>query len=172
MNSTVAVALITSISTLAGASISGYIAFSISRSQAKNQFALARRQIRRDAYVQYLNQLSKVELALDTASYSELSATTGEFDDPFFGPLKDELNALRPLVDVVLLEGSAKFSSTARNMAAVFAREMAAMATCAKKSDEGAFFHQEDYDKVYKERRSKKAELIEAAQQDLSDTSL
>src|SRR5690348_3795759 len=115
MSTTVSIALITSISTLAGAGISGLIAFLIDRARSGTQLALAnssrvdehlkeRRQIRRDVYVQFLNQVSTVEEALEVGWRSK---SPPDFADAptLIAPVTAELDKLQRLANLVILEG-------------------------------------------------------------------
>jgi hypothetical protein len=112
MNTAFAVALVTALSTLFGVAISGTITLLITRNQGKTQLALAdssrteqrsrdRRQTRRDAYVQFLNQVSLIEQELDKCWVQSSPITDVSFvKDPSAIP-----GQLDPLVNLVFLEG-------------------------------------------------------------------
>lgn len=184
MNSTVAIALITSISTLAGASISGYITFLVSRTQGKNQLLLAntermdqqlsaKRQIRRDAYVQYLNQLGKVEREFEIAWRSTPPGEPTTLTD-FIAPINAELNTLKQIADIVLLEGSTRASQATMKLQAKLTLESVDVVNAAKNSNGDPLCLQDDqkYVKITMERASMKSELTKAAQEDLKDAPL
>lgn len=123
MSAAIEVGLITAISTIAGVSISGCVAFLVSRNQgrvqittAKNdrleQRAIERRQIRRDAYLQYFNQLGSTEQALDKAWMSVPPSTPEEFRT-LTQSLTDSISDLSKASNLVLLESSGKVGSFA-----------------------------------------------------------
>src|SRR5207247_10539595 len=96
--------------------ISGYIAFLVSRTHSTTELAIAkdnridqqlkeRRQIRRDAYVQFLNQANTVDQCLGDCWHGMLSsaALTRVSDD--LQSEKTGLEYLRRLGNLVALEG-------------------------------------------------------------------
>jgi hypothetical protein len=113
----IAVALITSVSTLSGGGITAFAAVLVGRSNGNNQLALAaaeradrlnltQRQIRRDAYVQYLNQLSSTQKSLDAAWRT---VPADQFDaDLYATPITAELDALQGMLNIIRLEGPAE----------------------------------------------------------------
>ena len=117
MNPIIAVALITSVSTLSGGAITAFAAILVGRSNGNNQLALAgaervdrlnsaQRQIRRDAYVQYLNQLSFTQRSLDAAWRSIPPA---QFDaEAYATPITAEFDALQQMLNLIRLEGPAQ----------------------------------------------------------------
>jgi hypothetical protein len=112
MNATIAVALITALSTLAGVTLSGIMAFLVSKSQNKVQKALASSaqeeqyirdvcQIRRDCYVQFLNEVSLIEHELEKCWLkSAPTADIAIMNDP-----TSIAGKLDPLFNLVTLEG-------------------------------------------------------------------
>ena len=134
MSTTVTVAIITSLSTLAGVGVSGCIAFFIGRTQAKTQIKLAdsdkteqrfkeRQQTRRDSYVQFLNQVSKVEQTLNVTWQSSAPSTAGKT----LTMLNVELNALTPHVNLIDLEGPVGVSSVCTELQIRLGLEMTAL---------------------------------------------
>jgi len=115
VSTTVAVALITALSTLTGAAVSGGVALLVNRGQNRMQHEIAvfnreeqlvkeRRRIRRDAYVQFLNQVSKVEYMLDQCWTSVPPVSSNVTGD--FSPVDSEVVALNSLINVIAFEGS------------------------------------------------------------------
>jgi hypothetical protein len=181
MNSTVAIALITSISTLAGASISAYITLSVSRAQGKNQAVLAnaeridqqsaaKRQIRRDAYVQFLNQFSKAEQALDMA-WKTTPSTDVTVDAVPTSPVGVELDALQQAGYIVALESSVDVWAAALKLQIKLTKERADMVIAAMNSNGNPPCIQDNarYLALLKERGNLKNDFIFAAQEDLKD---
>lgn len=122
MSTTIAVTLITAISTLSGAGISGYVAYLISRTQNNSQLEIARNQqleqrlqgrgqIRRDVYLQYLNQIGAVESVLDGLWRRNLAGV-----DTNDGTYENSITNLRRAKDVVVLEGPAAVSDLASKL--------------------------------------------------------
>jgi hypothetical protein len=137
MNTTVIVAIIASLSTLAGAGVSGCLAFFISRAQARTQIKLAdsdrteqrfkeRLQARRDSYVQFLNQVSKVEQALHVAWQSNVPSTA-EKSLAMINVVNAEVNALTPHVNLIDLEGPAEVAIICGGLQVRLSLEMTAL---------------------------------------------
>ena len=119
MGSTIAVALITSVSTLMGATISGLITFAVTRTQSENQLKLADREhksrlaqdkrgIRRDVYVQFLNRASLIEGKLGKWWSTPYGAGTTSEDclKEFHSDVED----IAALLNLVQLEGPEEVS--------------------------------------------------------------
>ena len=186
MNSIIAVALITSLSTLAGASISGYITLLVSRTHNNSQALLAntdrmeqrsaaQRQIRRDAYVQYLNQLSLVEQALDVAWRSKPPPDLTQVPS-LIEPVTVELDVLQRMANVVTLEGPLKVAGAAQALQAKLTLESVDVVNAinaAMKSHGNALCLQDDekYVRIRMERHTFKSNMVKAAQDALSDAS-
>lgn len=115
MNATVAVALITAVSTLAGGALSGFISLSANRAQAKLQYDLAqsnlieqrsaeRRRLRRDVYEQFLTQASRVENEIrerwETIPPKEADSRK------YIRDIIHEINNLQHPLSLVALEGT------------------------------------------------------------------
>jgi len=183
MSTTVAVALITAISTLAGGAISGYITFLISRGNNRVQMAVTRenlldkclvdrRQIRRTAYVQYLNQLSSAERTLDAAWTAPLvSGVAGHI-----GLLKacsKETEALTNPANVVLLEGPSDVSRVILALGVRLTLENTLIVNLAgSHKGKGALCleNEELFRKAKLERGKAKEAMLKAARQALNDT--
>jgi hypothetical protein len=115
VSTVIAVALIASISTLAAAGVGGYITFLTSRTHSATELAIAknnridqqlkeRRQIRRDAYVQFLNQANTVQEGLDNYWQAILSEDLSHVTNDLKA-VTTELDCLRRLGNLVALEG-------------------------------------------------------------------
>lgn len=186
LSTTITVAIITSLSTLAGVGVSGCVTFFIGRAQAKAQIKLAdsskaeqrfkeRQQARRDSYVQFLNQVSRVEQALNLA-WQSLTPSTAERSVTMMNAINVELNALTPHVNLIDLEGPASVSvqcvalqvrlsleTTALGVASIFSRnKIGAIATN----------NQEIFRKNFLERLEIKASLTKKMQAALNVSSI
>jgi len=185
MSTTIAVALITSLSTLAGAGISGLIAFLIDRTRSSAQLTLAntgrvderlkeRRQIRRDAYVQFLNQVSSAEEALEAGWL--LKPPPDSTDAPgLVAPVTAELHRLQRLANLVALEGPNEVTLAAQGLQVRLTLESVDMVDVAKiaEKDQALCLHDEDrFMKVKMDRTKAKSKMIKAAQEALDDRSL
>ncbi len=127
VSTVIAVALITSISTLAAASISAYIAFLVSRNHNATELAVAkdnridqqfkeRRQIRRDAYVQFLNQANTVDQCLGNYWHEILSSSDLTRVSDNLQAVKTGLEYLQRLGNLVALEGPDDVTDSARKL--------------------------------------------------------
>lgn len=123
MNATVAVALITALSTLAGASIAGIISLRISKGQVQQQSTLAqaefdsrrkteRRTVRRDAYAQFLARADQVHRRL---SNSFVLMVPGE-DRATAIETIDNLLSLDAAADIVDMEGPTDVGAAAQKL--------------------------------------------------------
>jgi hypothetical protein len=181
MNPTVAIALITSLSTLAGAAISGYFTLRISRSNSDNQLILAnveraeersttKRQIRRDSYVQFLNQVGSVERHLNTAWRDAAPEELTEIPN-IVKPVTAELDVLSGLANIVILEGPRKVSLAAQALQARLALESVDLVNVAKESPgKPPCLHDDQrYVSLQMERAKLKSDLIKCAQETLSE---
>src|SRR6516162_4461453 len=121
MSETVAVTLITAVSTLAGAGISGYVAFLVSRAQSKTQIEITRseqieqrltdrRQLRKDAYSQFLNRVVTAEELLEILWQLE---SKDSLRRDKFREMSSAIVDIRRSADVVALEGPAHVTSLA-----------------------------------------------------------
>jgi hypothetical protein len=169
-------------STLAGVGVSGYIAFLVSRTQGKTQTAIAqgqqleqrsmeRRQIRRDAYLQFLNQLGVTEQVLENLWQSNPPSNPDEVRG-FVQPGLDATSELRRVTNVVILEGPARVSTLAMALATWLTLECADIARVAKvaqKSGAICLSDEETFTKVTLRRGESKRELIAVAQKSLDE---
>jgi hypothetical protein len=183
MSTTIAVTLITALSTLAGVSISGYIALRISHSQGKTQITLnqsqlleqrviERRQIRRDAYVQFFNQLGVTEQVF--ASIWMSSPSISDVDD-----LKSQLtkmtnsaNDLQRASNLVTLEGPREVGLLAIEMGILFQEEsgnIARLIVRAPKEKPLAGSAKESFQEARIKRDVLKVRLIVAIQKNLDN---
>jgi hypothetical protein len=116
MNPTIAVALITAMSTLGGVALTGTIAFLTNRMQLRvqreiaelnlrDQNVKAKREIRRDAYVQFLNQVVRIYDKLETVWDNEEKSPAAEPFTELADPLIKEIESLRAPLNLVHLEG-------------------------------------------------------------------
>lgn len=130
MSTTVAVALITALSTVAGSTVSGGLALLISRGQRQAQLELfasshveerARegRQVRRDAYVKFLNQVSLVERRLNSWWHSIPVDNLHEVEE-FRQDVSSDLGVLNSLINLIVLEGSGVVSAACYSLYSVF----------------------------------------------------
>jgi hypothetical protein len=115
MDITVAVALITSLSTLGGGLIGSATSVTINHSQSHKEKLAKRRELRRDAYMQLLNKFDEMVVMLENcwmlspsdyyedASRQALAVNTGLF-------------ALENATNAVQLEGPAEIIAPAREM--------------------------------------------------------
>jgi hypothetical protein len=143
VNPIIAVALITSISTLSGGAITAFAAVLVGRSNGNNQLVLAaaervdrlnstQRQIRRDAYVQYLNQLSSAQRSLDAAWRTVPPA---QFDAELYAtPITAELDALQQMLNLIRLEGPAQVVEPADALQARLTLQSVDLINAARKS--------------------------------------
>jgi len=113
MNGAIGVALITALSTLTGIAISGSITLLVARNQNNTQRTLTgavsegerardTRKIRRDVYVQFLNEVSWIEHQLDNF-WTGIGISS--VDDLFNGDIDAVRNRLNPLLNLIDLEG-------------------------------------------------------------------
>jgi hypothetical protein len=183
MNSIIAVALITSISTLAGASVSGYITLLVSRTHSNDQLVLAntdrmeqrsaaQRQIRRDAYVQFLNQFSLTERALDVAWRSKPPSVLADVPS-HIEPVSAELDVLQQMANLVVLEGPGEVAIATQVLQTRLTLESVDVIDAAKKSNGNAPCLQDDekFMRIRTERATAKGKMIAAAQEALNDES-
>jgi hypothetical protein len=137
MNTTIAVALITALSTLAGASTTGYLGLLISRAQLKTQQKSAElergeqhakdvREIRRDVYLSFMNQLTRIEELFDR----DLWIRTGFGEDGAISPgeimytATAMMHQLAARLDLVRLEGPYHVSEAALKLYSGLNKEM------------------------------------------------
>jgi hypothetical protein len=184
VSTTIAVSLITAVSTLAGASISGYIAFLISRTQSNAQSAIAksqqleqrsteRRQIRRDAYLQFLNQLGTTEQVLESLWLSEPPDDIATVND-FVQAARNAVSELRRTTNLVVLEGPPEVAHIAQELGVWMTLECADLVRVAKTTPKGDALCQHDektFMKVAHKRGELKLDLIAAAQKSLDEVS-
>lgn len=178
MSTTIAVALITTLSTLAGVAITGSISLLVTRAQLKGQLILAekssleqhasnKRQICRDVYAGFLNQASLIERKLQLYWYENSPA--GE--RPAVA-LTDEMNELAAKYTLVALEGPTKVSQAALEFWRQLDREIGTIEEIFREPD-GANSASEDNSALYRHtlrlRQEAKGEVIEAAQRALGD---
>jgi hypothetical protein len=126
VNLTIAVALITTASALGAVVITGVITFVTNRMQIKGQQELAkinlrdqhakdRRQLRREAYVQFLNQVTIASNKLNALSrVNDLPET--DLSSEFYSPITDELNSLLTHLNLIRLEGPSHVSTAAEDL--------------------------------------------------------
>lgn len=138
VSTVIAVALIASISTLAAAGVGGYITFLTSRTHSATELAIAknnridqqlkeRRQIRRDAYVQFLNQANTVQQGLDNYWQAILSEDLTHVTDDLKA-ITTELDCLQRLGNLVALEGPDDVTDSARKLQEELTLETSRMA--------------------------------------------
>jgi hypothetical protein len=176
MNSTLAVALIASLSTLAGGGITGYITFMISRNNNTSQLALAdaeraehrtvaQLQARKDCYVQFLNQISVAENSLDVAWRSNAPSEPQNAPD-CIKSVTTELDALTRYTNIVILEGPAHVSLAAQELQARLTLESVNVVKAAKESPGKAPCLRDEklFTTLHMERARAKSAFIKSAQ--------
>lgn len=182
MDTTIIVTLIAALSTLAGASVSGYIAFRVSRSQGDTQVTINRsqlsenramemRQIRRDAYVQFLNRLGETEQVFDRTWMSYPPQAENELDNFMLAPM-NAASDLRQARNLVTLEGPHGIGGMAIAISVQFQEEclvIAANASQAPKDKQLAASATEAFTAVRHQRDARKILFIKAAQEDLNE---
>jgi hypothetical protein len=177
MKTTIAVALITAISTLSAAAISGYLAYKVSAAQGKQawveQRLLERRQIRRQAYVQFLNQVGIAEQALDKLWQSK---TPSEPDfHTFIESGIDATGAVQPLLYLVTLEGPSAVVSAAAFVTASLMQECREITRITAKGETSTVIcvqDEEAFTRAAYTRKDAKIKMIMAAQASLKSEKL
>lgn len=173
MNATVAVALITALSTLAAVGISGTIALLVNRSQAKTQHMRDKRQIRRDAYMQFLNQASIAEYELEKCWTSDIpaNATPNRFINEAFTAIAK----LDSMLNIVALEGPNSVEDASRDLRVEFIGELARISEAFDLAKgHGSLMRNDrndDFGGLYLARNQSKRKLIERARQAMNDDS-
>jgi hypothetical protein len=183
MTSTLGVALITSLSTLAGAGVAGCITLAVSRINNGHQLALAnaerserraasQSEARKDCYVKFLNQLSAVEHALNLTWRNHAPRELRDVPD-FVKPVTIELDSLSPLANLVILEGPHPVSFATQTLQVRLMLESVAVLEAAKKSlGNPPCLHDEDeYFKIQMTRAESKSSFIKSAQEGIRGTS-
>ena len=176
MNITVAVGLITAASTLAGGLVASITSLKIQGKQLRDQNTqlkaerherqdAERRSIRREAYIQLLNQLDKVDQLIcvwwpDADSIrKEMNKYEGDISD-----VSNALDVLENLMNIVSLEGPKAAELAAKKAADTFADSNWALEDELRKTKEGTATLDEDkYDKCNTERNAAKEAFIEEA---------
>jgi hypothetical protein len=181
MSTTIAIALITAVSTLAGASISGYIAFLISHTQGKTQEKITqsqqieqriieRRQIRIDAYLQFLNLLGVAEKILDNLWQANSPGILASELADFQKPAADAISELWRVKDLVWLEGPGQVSLLAIKLGTQLLLECTDIIRTAREAPKEVALVQYDGDtftSMRNKRNAMKLEFIAAAQKSL-----
>jgi hypothetical protein len=175
MNATVAVALITALSTLAGAGISGLITLRISRTNSNDQLIstnaerlerrlVGQRRVRRDCYVQFLNQLATAEVSLTNAWRTNSSGNPSLITD-ILKAVTPELDALSISANLVILEGPPEVSLAAQVLQARLTLESVDVINAAKQSPGIApcLVDDQRYIDLQMERAKLKSAFIKAA---------
>lgn len=134
MNTTVAVSLITALSTLAGASVSGYIALLIAKNQRREAHFFERLQIRRDAFLQFLNQVNAMNETLEALWMSKPPPKGGDPNE-FVQPVRQIYGELLRACDLVRLEGNEELSSMAVNLTNQLSRESVQLGVAARDAE-------------------------------------
>lgn len=104
MTTTVIVAIITSVSTLCGGAIASLTSIAINRHKSDDERITRRREIRRDAYVQLLNEFDKTVSQLDGFWMIDLEADSGPATAQAATTVTS-LDSLETAMNVVKLEG-------------------------------------------------------------------
>ncbi|MFE5524336.1 hypothetical protein ACFQ9Q_42435 [Streptomyces virginiae] len=139
MNETVTVALITALATLAGGGMASLVAAWNTRKQLQSTHALAaiekaegqrreRRELRRDAYLKFIDQLSATDRAM--VDLWQTNALTEQVNVRTYEPFKiasGHLNALVDRAHLVALEGPEDLHAAALQSAVDEARALAAL---------------------------------------------
>jgi hypothetical protein len=187
MDTTVSVALITSLSTLTAGAIASATTLMINRSQAnkenkrlqterKERYADQKREIRRDAYLQLLGKFDEVDNLMN-----ECWKLYPQGED---APVRQEMleagesiNALDYALNVVRLEGPQKVVDAAQEMQLLFNGEivdMLRLSTSNPNAQKPLYLLEENdgnpYGKALGGRRNKKEKFIITARQALEDT--
>ena len=115
MSTTVAVALITSLSTLCGGVIGSATSLILSNSQSHKDKLDKRREIRRDAYVQLLNKFDGLVVLLDKCWMTQAPPKYAEVSAELLA-VQDGLYELENATNAVQLEGPAEIIEVARPM--------------------------------------------------------
>jgi hypothetical protein len=182
MSETVAVTLITAVSTLAGAGISGYVAFLVSRAQSKTQIEITRseqieqrltdrRQLRKDAYSQFLNRVVTAEELLEILWQLE---SKDSLRRDKFREMSSAIVDIRRSADVVALEGPAHVTSLAEQLWVTIMGEFSILVDNLSEAPDGIPLWKHCGD-IFKEavlnRGKSKSNFISAAQNALNDVS-
>jgi gas vesicle protein len=114
MSTTVAVALITSLSTLLGGLIGSVTSLFITNNQSRKERLEKRREIRRDAYVQFLNKFDEVVVLLDKCWARESGLEGSESDE--MKAVARGLDELENAMNTAQLEGPAEIVDIARKV--------------------------------------------------------
>jgi hypothetical protein len=122
MNATIAVALITALSTLCGVLIAGIITLKVNKAQGEQQTAVAKaeiderkkaeqRAVRRQAYVQFLNRFDEVERGLMDGW--KISPADDADSRRALGAVENNLSSLDGYRNIVSMEGPVRVAATA-----------------------------------------------------------
>lgn len=125
MNAVIVVSLITAISTLTAAAVSGYIAFLVGRTQAKAQVEItrnqlvdqrwaARREIKKGVYLNFVSQMGAVETALWDLGRPTLEAVSSDEFERLIRSLDNAVADLRYQSYLVTIEGSTNSAAVAQ----------------------------------------------------------
>jgi hypothetical protein len=119
VSSNVSVALITALATLGGVAVTGTITLMATRMQIRDQNGKEKRQLRRDTYVAYLNESTRLERTLmgfwdqvtdsPTSKLNEFETTAKQGTYEALKPVSQQLN-------VVFLEGPDEVAEAAREL--------------------------------------------------------
>jgi hypothetical protein len=180
MNTTVAVALITALSTLVGATATGYLGVLTNRAQLRaqqksvelersEQHAKGVREIRRDVYLSFINQLTRIDELFDR----DLWVRTGFGKDGAISPGEVMYTAtammrqLAAQLDLVRLEGPRHASEVALKLYSGLDKEMMRlMVLSSQEAKESIISKNEMYalwKKASEAREEAKAEFIKVA---------
>jgi hypothetical protein len=121
MSTTVAVALITALSTLFGGLIGSATSLFISNNQSRKERLEKRREIRRDAYVQLLNKFDEVVVLLDKCWAREPGIKGSESDE--MNAVAQGLDELENATNAAQLEGPAEIVDIIRNVYDLLSQE-------------------------------------------------
>lgn len=184
MNTTVAVALITALSTLSGAATTGYLGLLASRAQLRAQQKSAElergehrakdvREIRRDVYMSFMNQLTRIDQLFDR----DLWIRTGFGDNGAISPGEIMYTAtamtqqLAAQLDLVRLEGPHHVSEAALKLYSGLEKEMMRLMVLSSQEGKEVIKSRDEMYALWKKasvaREEAKAEFIRVASEAL-----
>lgn len=180
MNTTLGVALITSLSTLSAGLLASVTSLRIQRRQTDTQLGIAlseqaerkdaqHRQLRRDSYVQLLTRFDEVTSALQSCWERNPPTTPDEPLNEAISQVRNLLSSLDASLNIVLLEGPQSLANAARDMQHIVNAEFDELIACTVKyagKQEPLFglVNEAGY-RVVAIRYNAKAAFIEAAQE-------
>ncbi|MEU7102803.1 hypothetical protein AB0A66_31345 [Streptomyces longwoodensis] len=173
MNDVVAVALITAVSTVAAGGLAAAFSYKAALTQTRSQREQAReglieeravrhREVRRDVYVRFLNQLLDAHHFIDQLWMEPLPSPA----EPALRQLTEHVDQLWKTMHIIELEGPPDVAEVARSMAGLAYEEWDALKEYLEGSHGGEELHiraSGDWAQFVRRRAEKREQLVERA---------